>query len=65
MEKATEVLENRTVILNYPIKLEEEGEFDWSSFCFKFSLMYIVQNAILKKGMWSTERWQFGLFFVY
>ena len=26
MEKATEVLENRNVILNYPIKLEEEGE---------------------------------------
>lgn len=25
MEKATEVLENRNVILNYPIKLEEEG----------------------------------------
>ena len=26
MEKATEVLENRNVILNYPVKLEEEGE---------------------------------------
>lgn len=25
MVKATEVLENRNVILNYPIKLEEEG----------------------------------------
>ena len=28
MEKATEVLENRNVILNYQIKLEEEGEFE-------------------------------------
>lgn len=23
---------------------------------FKFSLMYIVQNAILKRGLWRTEK---------
>lgn len=24
--------------------------------CFKFSSMYIEQNAILKRGMWRTEK---------
>lgn len=32
--------------------------------CFKFSLMYIVKNAILKRGVWRTESQQFGLFFL-
>lgn len=27
--------------------------------------MYIVQNAILNRGMWRTESSQFGLFFLY
>lgn len=35
MEKATEVLENRNVILSYPIKLEEEGEFGLKFFLFQ------------------------------